>query len=168
LLSYFKKVKIIEYINLKIKTDMNLENKNLIILVIVAIVIFVIGFGLGFFLNSQNSAPKVNNNNVANLIGLLSLKTVPSITAFGQVSKIEGKNVTLFFNGDSMTIPVISSARINSVDSSKNNAQQEAKFENIKVGDALSVGLKVLPDGSLQGTSVFIMPSTIINSTTKK
>ena len=135
---------------------MNSKNSNLIILVIAGIFIFVIGSSLGFFYKIKTSMPNASVD-TTNLIGQLSLKTVPTILAFGQVSKIQGRNITLSFNGDTMTVPVGDSAQVRSANSST-NAQQNAQFGDVKVGQTININLKVLSDGSLEGISVFIMP----------
>lgn len=143
-----------------------MERKNLIILHIVGgLLVLIIGAALGFFYQifmgavPQKEVPKVE------AIKMLSSKVIPSITAFGNVSKIEGKNVTLTFGGDTMIIKIRDNAQIflpasSSKDSKGNTVtlpQQSARFADIKTGDNISINLKLLPDGQIEGQMVILL-----------
>ena len=136
-----------------------MENKNLAVLAAVAIIIFLIGGGLGAFYQNQNNFQKLL------AIKQLSSKVVPSIVAYGKVSKIQGKNITLNFSGDSLTVLITDTAQIYSFASPANanttqsNSQQKINFSDIKVGDSLNIGLRVSPAGVLSGTAVMVLPS---------
>jgi hypothetical protein len=133
------------------------EKKIAVIVPIIAALIM--GGAIGIYFQFQKDAPKLNI--ARNVIKSLSSKTVPSIVAFGKASKIEGKNITLDYNGDNITIGISDDAQIYS--SSNQNAgaaPTAASFENIKIGDNLSINLKVLADGQLEGQSIIILNST--------
>lgn len=127
------------------------EKKIAVIIPIIAALIM--GGAIGIYFQFQKDAPKLNI--ARNVIKSLSSKVVPSIVAFGKVSKIDGRNITLDYNGDSITISIINDAQI--YGSSGQDGQTAESFENIKMGDNLSVNLKVLPDGQLQGQSIIIL-----------
>jgi len=130
---------------------------SLALLVIIILAFFALGGGVGIFYQSQKEGgqPGVAENILKNL----NSKAVPSIIAYGQVTKIDGRNVTLSFNGDSVTIKINDSASINSFvkSASGTTTQQKMNFSQIKKGDTLSVNVKLLPDGNLQGESVIIL-----------
>ena len=127
------------------------EKKIAVIVPIIAALIM--GGAIGIYFQFQKDAPKLNI--ARNVIKSLSSKTVPSIVAFGKASKIEGRNITLDYNGDIITINISDDAQIYT--SSSGTEQTATSLENIKIGDNLSVNLKVLPDGQLQGQSVIIL-----------
>jgi len=130
------------------------EKKIAVIVPIIAALI--IGGAIGVYFQFQKDAPKLNI--ARNVIKSLSSKTVPSIVAFGKASKIEGRNITLDYNGDTITIGISDDAQIYTSSNQTAGATPTASLlENIKIGDDLSVNLKVLPDGQLQGQSVIIL-----------
>lgn len=143
-----------------------MERKNLIILHIVGgLLILVVGTALGFFYQifmgavPQKEMPKIQ------AVQTLSSKVIPSITAYGTVTKIDGKNVTLTFGGDSLTVKIRDNAQIflpasSSKDSKGNTVtlpQQTARFADIKTGENISVNIKLLPDGQIEGQLVIIL-----------
>jgi hypothetical protein len=142
-----------------------MDRKNLVILIIVAIVFFVVGGGVGVMYQNQMGVVPANEAPKIQAVQTLSSKVIPSITAFGQVSSIEGKDVTLTFGGDSLKIKVRDDAQIYLPATSTTDqngkpvtsAQQTAKFSDIKVGDNVSVNLKLLPDGQIEGQMVIII-----------
>jgi hypothetical protein len=93
----------------------------------------------------------------------LSSKVVPSIIAYGQVTKIENKNITLTYNKETLTVPVMESANVYSFvpaeAGSKTTAptQKKSTFSEIKVGDSLNITVKLSADGVLEGQSVIIL-----------
>lgn len=130
---------------------------SLVLFVIIITIFFALGGGLGIFYQSQKGGGGEGVS--ANILKNLNSKAVPSIIAYGQVTKIEGRNVTLSFNGDSVTVKVSDSASINSFvkDSAGATTQQKKDFSQIKNGDTLSINVKLLSDGNLQGESVIIL-----------
>lgn len=144
-------------------------NKVLISLsVIGAIVVFILGGGVGVLYQNQQVAPSQKNQTMEATIKTLSSKAVPSIVAFGQATKIDGKNITLSLNGDSITISVNDDAQIYSLAQQVATGtgapipqtQQKVEFKDIKTGDNLNISLKVLSDGQLKGERILIFPSS--------
>ncbi len=128
--------------------------KNQLVVFIASIVIvFVLGLMLGIAIKPQQS-PAVQTKVEA--ATNLSSKVVSSITAYGKVSGIQGRDLTLSSLGDDLVVTAAPDARIYSFDSS--SKQQITQFESIKAGDNVNVALKLLPNGKLQGTSIIILP----------
>lgn len=140
-----------------------MDKRNLTILVIVGVIIFLVGGGLGVLYRTQNPSEKYRKLETA--VATLSSKVVPSIAGYGQVTSIDGKNITLSYGGDSLTINISEKAVIYSFVASttaKNGAtsgtQKEVEFSAIRKGDYVNIGLKLSPDGTLQGETVIILP----------
>jgi hypothetical protein len=133
-----------------------MDKTNLTILVVVGVIFLVVGAALGIFYQVQRDIPSLA------AVKTLSSKVIPAIAAYGDVTKVDDRNVTLSFNGDSLTVrikensPVVKFARASV--GNPNPAEQKVDFKDIKVGDSLSVSVKVLPDGQLEGVSVIILP----------
>lgn len=130
---------------------------------VAAILIFIVGAGIGIYYQAQNNllpGSIININSAPLLVKQLSSKAVPSITAFGQVSKINGNNITLTFGGDSIVIPIKNGAEIRMLnpDGTYSEAPQSgASLNDIKLGASLNIAVKVLPSGALQGDLVYII-----------
>lgn len=108
--------------------------------------------GASLFPSSDSSA----------VVKTLSSKVIASIIAYGTVADIQGKNITLSYNSDSVVIAIADTAEIYSFSqASGGNAaptQTKTEFSQIKKGDSLNVTLNLLSDGQLKGTSVIILP----------
>lgn len=136
---------------------------NKALLVVAALVIFVLGGGAGVFYQSQADAPQLQSVAKAEaLIKNVSSGIIPSMVAYGQVSKVEGRNVTLSYAGDSLAISVKQDAPVYSfaqAAGSTTPTQQKVDFSTIKVGNNLNIVLKMLASGDLEGQQVIILPS---------
>lgn len=143
-----------------------METKNLTIIIIVAVVAIVVGGVLGMSMQSAKDASSVSMaSKLQPAVKTLSSKVVPSIVAYGQVSDMQGRNITLNYGGDSITVPIAENSNVYSfvapVAGSKTTTptQQKVQFAEIKKGDSLNVSLKLLPDGTIQGQNVIILLS---------
>jgi hypothetical protein len=132
-----------------------------VLFIIGGLVFLVAGAGLGILYQTQQTAPQLEKINTA--VKFLSSKTVPSIVAYGQVANIDGRNLTLAFNGDNITIAINEDATVNSFvkNEAGTMAQKKSDFSQIKKGDTLNITIKVLPDGQIQGVSVIVINSTV-------
>lgn len=134
-------------------------NKNLLTtFIIIGLVFFVLGGGLGVFYQIQKDIPLLEKSEAINV---LSSKVIPSIVAYGRVTDISEKNITLTFSGDTLIIKIKDTASIYSFvpDEEGNSNRQKTNFSQIKKGDNVSVNLNMLPDGQLEGESVIILQS---------
>jgi len=141
-----------------------MDSKNLVLIIIIALVFFVLGGGAGVYFISQTPLTK---EGAANQIALktLSSKVIPSIVAYGEVTNISGKNVTVAYAGDSATVAIANSAQVYSFIQQAGSAsptQQKTDFAAIKKGDTLNIALKLLADGTLQGQSVIILKTAAV------
>ncbi len=130
-----------------------MEKKQLTILIIAGALIFLIGGGLG--VASQLSAVRQKVRTEA--FDILSSKVITSVSAYGKVTKIEGRDITLNNLGDNLSVSMPDNVKVYSfVDSS----QQAAAFEDIKIGDSINATLKLLPTGGYEGLSIIIFPAS--------
>ncbi len=150
----------------------------LVVVVLVIVFIFFFGYSLGTV--SGNSTSKnavqsqVQTQKMPEAINVLSSKVIPSIAAYGIVTKIDGRNITLTYQTDSIVITMRSDAKIYSyvVNSalvkpgSKPPANayvtKLADFNDIKVNQNLSANIKVYPDGRVEGFSAIFLPPNSI------
>lgn len=126
-------------------------------LIIAGVFLLLLGMGLGILYKTQQISPQLKKTTA--VINALSSKTVPSIVAYGEVTKIEGRDITLAYSGDSIKVNMEENSQVYSFvnDSSGKPIQKKVELKEIKVGDNLNITLKVLPDSQLQGQSVFIL-----------
>jgi hypothetical protein len=142
-----------------------MNKKLLVVLVlIVAVVVislsFFIGRQVGIFYQSQQNDSATRDE----LVSKLSSKLVVSIVVYGQVTKIEGRNVTLAFGGQQMTLMVGNNAKILTLSSnvsSRDSGQKEGVFGDIKLGDKLNMVVTLSQSGQLLVQSAVILPATI-------
>lgn len=141
-----------------------MENRNLIIIIIIAVIAVVVGIVLGMSLQSKMDAPKISNGQTyETAVKSLSSKVIPSIIAYGQVSKIEGRNITLSYNNEALTIAIAENANIYSFEAPASGSkttqptQKKVAFAEIKKGDSLNITVKLSADGKISGQSVIIL-----------
>ena len=138
-----------------------------IILIVTAILVsLALGVGIGIFYQMQKTAPKLQAaEKNASTIKDLSSGIVLSAVAYGQVSAIDGRKITLTYNGQNMQIEIAKDALIYFLPSGGGNVKlsaadvQKAKMSDIKNGDILNVTITVSPEGVLIGKNVSIVSS---------
>jgi len=140
--------------------------RNFVILFIfIGLFLFVLGGGLGILYEAQQNGPQTGKSQTEanNLVRDLSSEVVRSIVVYGKVEAIDGKNIIVSNGGDIITIEL--SENIQAYSSSRDDlgrpSQQEIQIKDIKKGDILNITSKLLPDGQLQGLSVFIAQSSL-------
>jgi len=133
-------------------------DKTISIVLISGLLFSVLGAGVGFLYKTLQISPQLT------VIKTLSSKTVPSMVAYGQVSKIEGRDITLSYSGDNINISMEENSPVYSFvnDSAKRDNQKKMELKDIKIGDNLNIAIRLLPDGRIQGQSVFILPAPSI------
>lgn len=125
------------------------------ILIVVIIIMSLALGGVGGFLLSKDmlkgptAVEKVINS-----------KLVPSIMAIGQVSSISGRNIILSYEGESLEIFVREDARIISVKPEGTTPTEQSTIGVLKVGDNVSLTIKVLSDGKVEASTVVISSPT--------
>ena len=128
-----------------------------------SLLFLILGGGIGFLYKTLQISPQIKKT--AAVIKDLSSKTVLSTVVYGQVFKIEGKNISLSYNGDSITISMAEKAPVYSFvsDSTETPLQKKVDFKELKVGDNLNITIKLLPDGQIQGQSALVLLSSKLN-----
>jgi hypothetical protein len=149
--------------------------KGIIIAIILGILIFGAGFGASMLYKNPSSTTLTQNQmqgqqQLSETIKELSSRVIPSIAAYGTVTNIDGRNISLRYQGDSIVISVMPDAKIYSYTPSAtgSNAKSlttQVDFSKIKVGDNLSVNLKVIPTGQIEGLSVIVLPPVVTTTT---
>jgi len=129
-----------------------MKNKNLVILIVAGVLIFLLGIGLGMFFN------KITYNTQGK--SALSSKVISSVVAYGQVSGINGRVLTLNNLGEDLNIAISENAQIYTFakDGSGQQIQQAVGFSSILVGNKVNVAVRMLVTGAVEGLSVIILP----------
>jgi hypothetical protein len=145
-----------------------MDKKILIILIVAGVVIFVVGGGIGVAYQKQTSGTIQNNTadvKLVNLAKIIKSTPISSIMAFGAVTKISGKTITLLYKKENINIKIRDGAKIFKLVQAKDangkmtSTQKPAVFGDIKVGDNLNVGVKIASSNTLEGSSVVIFPA---------
>lgn len=131
--------------------------------IVAVLIIFVLGGGAGVFYQSQADAPALTKVAKADeLIKNVSSGIIPSMVAYGQISKIEGRVVTLTYGGNTLAINVKQDAPVYSftqTTGSTTPSQQKVDFSAVKTGNSVNIVLKMLASGDLEGQQVIVLPS---------
>jgi len=150
-----------------------MSKRDLIILAVVgAILLLITGTVIGIKIQSKIASDSLTvSKQMQDTIKVLNSKTTPSALAYGLITKIEGRNITISSGGDSSTIKIRDDASIiipvtDSDDPNVNTTvQKNVDFSYIKVGDTVNINLKVGSEGQLEGDAVIILPIPNTNTT---
>jgi hypothetical protein len=127
------------------------------ILIAVAIILSIaVGLTAGIFYQSQKDASL--NQKTASMLGAISSKAVSAIVTYGTVSNIEGRNITIDYLGDKMTIAIKNDAKIYTYE---NSVKKEIQFQDVKNGDSINITTTATPSGEFQGNLVIIFSKAI-------
>ena len=84
------------------------KNKQLVILIIIGVFLFLLGGVIGIAYDSQTGPQQVK----VKTVNSLTSKVVSSITAYGKITNINGKNLTLNNLGDNLVFLIADNAQI--------------------------------------------------------
>ena len=139
-------------------------------IIVLVLIFFAAGAASGIFYEKQkqyfNPVKSESEVKSEQIIKEISSKIVPSMNAYGQVSKIDGRAMTLRYNGQEnqiLAMNVRSDAKVYSFLSVVANKEggsvssKEVAFEDIKIGDTINAVIKITSDG-IEGLSLIIMP----------
>lgn len=135
-----------------------------ILLLVVGVLLLVVGAGVGYLYSLKYQSPNIKNNSEA--VKALSSNVIPTIVAYGKVLSVQGKNITVSFKNDSITVPIKDGAQIYALvppaAGAKNTGmvQQIIALKDIKKGNNINIGIKLLPNGQFQGQTVVIFPTS--------
>lgn len=151
-----------------------MNSKNLIIVVSIIVgvaVLFGVGYLLGVLSERGKTGPQIESLEKITGItsSLSSSKLILSIIAYGKVTNISGRTITLAMGIETMQITIRQDAQIYSYTTPtavqgkvpEFPAQIPAEFKDIKIGNNLNINAKMLPDGQLEGLSAIILPATM-------
>ncbi len=136
-----------------------MQNKVLIpiLAIIGGVVLLALGCYLGIVIQIQKT-PKP--------LDLLLLDKILSITASGLITNISERTITLTQAEESLTIPIREDAKIVAYVTPETEGapleRKEINLEDIEVGNYLSVSIKILPEGQLEGVDVTVLPVVFI------
>lgn len=128
----------------------------------IAIVVILLVFYAGILVQTQKTSLSEKT------IKALSSNVISSIMAFGEVTNISDRTLTIAQEGESIDVTVAENAEI-SLYSSDNTvtvtegkiitpARSKINFEEIKPGEFASVIIKLSSSGELKGISVSVFP----------
>jgi len=138
------------------------------VLIFIVIILLIIAGGFIFYSYETQLSGQVGqvlqqaggSSQASQIVKNLSSGVIVSTLAYGQVSNISGKNVTLTSGDSSLAIPFTDSTQVYTIvpptSGGQGGSNQASDFSQIQVGQNLSVNIKILPDGSLQAVSAFI------------
>jgi hypothetical protein len=132
-------------------------------LIICAVALFLIGGALGVFYQSkmqsgrQSLQPECTATAVS-AIKSLSSDLALSVLAYGKITNINNRIITLSYNGVLLPVNVGQGAVVYSFVTGPGGkkTQSQINFGDIKIGDNANVTMKFLPDGTLQAQAVMI------------
>jgi hypothetical protein len=143
-----------------------MNKSSLIVLsIIILLFVFVAGGGLGIFYQIQKTAPQIEKlQTLETSVKALSSKVVSSINANGQVLSIDGRDITLFYEKEVLTISAKDDVEVFSFTApnidqknASGSPMQKIDFSQIKKGDNLNVALEILSDGTIKIRSIIII-----------
>ncbi len=151
-----------------------MEIKNVLMGIALAVLFFIGGVFLGIFYQGQKTvlplAPS-SSGLPSPLIKSLSSSVVPAVSAYGAISKIDGQNLTLTKNSDSIIVPIKADARIYTIVINQSapvkagsqpvkptSVTKQIALKDLKLGDNVSVNFKVLAGGQIEGFTVIVLP----------
>ena len=152
-----------------------MSQRNVILVAVcIVVVIFLIGYALGTLKNSTPKASIASQNQsqvMPEAIKVLSSKVIPAIAAYGMITKIDGRNVTMTYQTDSIVVAFRTDAKIYSytinpaVKTPKGAAPAYvttlASFNDLKVGQNISANIKVDLNGQVEGFSAIFIPGSL-------
>lgn len=131
-----------------------MEKKIVISFIAVAVIFSLFGGITGIFL--ANILPR--HQQAQKIANVVLSKTISSLSATGIVQSINGRNITLSREGDSITIVVPEKMPVYTP-GEENGIQQKTDFSQIREGDSITVGLKANNQNQLEGQSVILFGS---------
>lgn len=127
-----------------------------VLVIIVLVIAFAIGTVFGMFVQVQKDGPQIDQ--ASETLRMLTSNAIPSVVVYGQITGINGRTVTVSFNGDTAVVTLRDNAAISSFSGQAGTIPQATDLSQVQQGQTASISAKVLADGSLQGESLIILP----------
>jgi len=135
-----------------------MEIKKVVSYIIVALVFFAVGGGTGFL--SYESFKKQQPLEETPVYKILTSNLIPTITAYGRISSINGNDMVLSNGEELLNIKMENSAPVYVFDSSVDlgnglsaPSQKVAGIDILKEGQDISVNLEINKDGQINGVA---------------
>ncbi len=154
-----------------------MEVKNILISGALVVLFFIGGVFAGIYYQGQKAVSPLapsSSGLPSPLIKSLSSSVVPAVAAYGTILKIDGQNLTLGKNSDSMIVPIRADAKIytivlaqpapvkaGSLPAKPTSVTKQIALKDLKVGDNVSVNFKVLVGGQIEGFTVIVLPVAV-------
>lgn len=125
--------------------------------ILMGLLALIVGIAAGFLIKGQMDTPKIEKADA--VVKVMSSNLIPSLTVYGEVKEISGRNITLSYVGDTLTVPIKDDAKILAIQNDDPaGAAKEVTLGDVKVGDFLNITLVVSREGIVEGTQVLIIP----------
>jgi|GEM_PF-5423378 len=141
------------------------EKKNVLMLLVLGLVIFLLGGAVG--MNLSNSTNSFQGQKSEELLKTLSSPIIVSVVAYGNVQKIEGRNLTILSltGEEKLTVFVKEGAQISMMASPASGGEmgkeKRLALSDIKPGQWVNVIMRVSPEGRLEAEMVTILSTGI-------
>ena len=132
------------------------EGSILTLLIVIGVVIFFVGAGLGILYQSGK------DQKISAEIKTLSSDIVTTVTAYGKVTAINGRDLTISYNNQTLTINIPQNVDVTAfvpINGSIQGSPVAKTFSDIKKGDNLNIALKIGANGELTAQTVIIFSS---------
>lgn len=120
------------------------------------IVCFAAGIGMGMLFKMPQIAKL---NLTVNSYSALKSGIITSIVATGKVGGISGRIVNLTLGKETMAIRIGDKAEIYSYSNAPSSEKVIKNFSDIKIGDSLTLQVRLSADNQIEARSVVILPS---------
>jgi hypothetical protein len=138
-----------------------MNKKQLVFLIVIGVLLFVLGGALGVAYDMNKTPQQIK----VKTVNSLSSKVVSSIVAYGRISHIDGRIITLNNFGEDLVVSIPDNAKIYSFtipSGTKTPVQQAATFGSVQLNQNVNVNLKLLPSGQFEGSSIIILPQSAL------
>lgn len=132
-----------------------MQAKNTIIFLAFILVVSAVAIGLGVVYQKTRKYSEPLENSV---FKILNSKTIPFVTAYGDIVNIDGKNITISSKEDNLTVKIRDDAPVYSFES---QVQKIIKVEDLRKGDKISVNLKISQDGQAEGLAIVLITPAV-------
>jgi len=124
--------------------------------IIITLILIGISFSYGYRLRVKEESRILD-------IETSKVIKVQHALAFGEVTDILNRTLTLIANGDTLAIPIIEGAEViafvleENVEEGMKFERKEMEFKDIKIGDKVEILIRFKPDDYFEGIDVTIL-----------
>jgi len=138
---------------------MDIKKIGLPVLITGLVVVLIIGFTIGIFYQARKDvATAQQNQKVSQTAKVLTSDIVSVIALYGQVTAINGRDVTILYKGESLTVNIPANVSI-TLAQPKGTNSKVVDFSSIKIGNNLTIASKISENGKITAQAVIIVTS---------